>query len=296
MSQSPRRDPDGKQGLGQQQAQPRYQGPPRYQGQPPDPRQPPYQGQPPYQDQPRYQNQSPYQDQPYTRQPQYQGQPNGTPPGQQLYPDPGDVNGDRLERPRRRKRRQAPGVIIGAAIAVIGIVVAVAIVWAGNGGHTVATGQSAATRTSGSIAPKPPHLAKLGSTLVLAGDRAGEKVTITLMKVFSHPQPASRVNVLRQDYRLYAVQFLFDNTGRVAYSDHAANGAMVLDSVGHSYASSRDAVTGCRSFVGTQKIAVGSSELRCIVFEVPATAKITQVWFVLAPGTGAQAGLWQIRS
>ena len=121
-------------------------------------------------------------------------------------------------------------------------------------------------------------------------------MTITLVKVFRDPQPASQVSVLRPGYRLYAVQFLFDNTGRVAYSDHASNGAMVLDSAGHSYASSRDAVTGCRSFVGTPKIAVGSSELRCIVFEVPTAAKITQVWFVLAPGTGAQAGLWQIRS
>ena len=90
------------------------------------------------------------------------------------------------------------------------------------------------------------------------------------------------------------VQFRFDNTGRVAYSDYPSNGVILVDSAGHSFYSSLDDVSGCRPFAGTESIAVGSSGLRCIVFEVPATARITQVWFPLAPGTGAQAGLWQL--
>jgi hypothetical protein len=161
----------------------------------------------------------------------------------------------------------------------------------------MATGQAAATPTSSaSIAASPPNLAKIGSILVLAGHRGGEKMTITLVKVFSHPQPVNSADVPRRGDRLYAVQFRFHNTGRVTYSDYPSNGTVVLDSAGHSYNASRHYITGCRSFVGTERIPVGSSEVRCIVFEVSATARITQVWFALASGTGAQAGLWQVRS
>lgn len=207
-----------------------------------------------------------------------------------------DPYGQQNTKLRYTKRQRVPRAILGAAVAVIGITVAVVIALAGNGGHTVAAGQAAATPTSSaSIAASPPHLAKTGSILVLSGDRAGEKMTITLVKVFRHPRPSSQVDVPRQGDRLYAVQFRFDNTGRVAYSNYPPNGA-ILDSAVGSYNSSRDHVTGCRSFVGTESIAVGSSELRCIVFVVPTTARITQVWFALASGTGAQAGLWQLRS
>ena len=91
-------------------------------------------------------------------------------------------------------KQRVPRAILGAAVAVIGITVAVVIALAGNGGHTVAAGQAAATpMSSASIAASPPHLAKTGSILVLSGDRAGEKMTITLVEVFRHPRPSSQV-------------------------------------------------------------------------------------------------------
>ncbi len=66
----------------------------------------------------------------------------------------------------------------------MGIIVAVTIVSAENGSHTGTTGQAAATPTSSvPIAASPPHLAKIGSVLVLDGHRAGEKMTVTLVKV-----------------------------------------------------------------------------------------------------------------
>ena len=171
---------------------------------------------------------------------------------------------------------------------------AVTIVSAENGRHTGTTRQ--ATAAPPSIAASPVDLAKTGSVLVLNGHSAGEKVAVTLVKVFRHPQPASRSDRPRPGDRLYAVQFRFDDTGSVAYSNSPSKGAMVEDSVGHSYQSSLDDVTECHSFPGTENIAVRSSGLGCIVFEVRATAKITRVWLALNSGIGAQTGLWKVGS
>ena len=90
------------------------------------------------------------------------------------------------------------------------------------------------------------------------------------------------------------MQFRLDDTGSVAYSSTLSKGAVVVDSTGHSCQSSQDDVTECRSFRDTENIAVGSSGLGCLVFEVRATARITQVWLTLASGKGAQTGLWKV--
>ena len=143
---------------------------------------------------------------------------------------------------------------------------AVTIVSAENGRHTGTTGQAATPRRH-QIAASPIDLAKTGSVLVLNGHRAGEKMAVTLVKVFRHPQPASLSDRPRPGDRLYAVQFRFDNTGSVAYSNSPSKGALV-DSVGHSYQSSLDDVTECHSFPGTEKSPCaapgsGASCLRC---------------------------------
>jgi hypothetical protein len=70
---------------------------------------------------------------------------------------------------------------------------------------------------------------------------------------------------------------------------------VVIDSAGQSYQSSLDSVAECESFPGTENIAVGSSGLGCIVFEVPTTVKITLVQFTLDSGMGPQTGQWDIR-
>ncbi|MGH3225975.1 MAG: hypothetical protein ACRDPY_46065 [Streptosporangiaceae bacterium] len=176
-----------------------------------------------------------------------------------------------------------------------GIIAAVTITVIGR--LTVTTGRAVGTPTSAArvVAP-PPHLATTGSVLVLAGHRAGEKITISLVKVFPHSRPATSSDAPRKGDRLYAVQFRLDNTGSVAYRGSPPKSAMLVDSVGHSYQSSLDHVTGCRSFPETEKIAVGRSVLGCIVFQVPAKARIASVWFTVASGIGAQSGQWQIRS
>ena len=221
----------------------------------------------------------PYQDQPYEASPR-----SGPPRGHAGV-------GDGPRPTRRRKRHWVRPAIIGAV--VVGIIAAVTITVIGR--LTVTTRRAVGTPTSvAPIAVRPPHLATTGSVLVLAGHRAGEKMTISLVKVFRHPRPATSSDAPQKGDRLYAVQFRLDNTGSVAYWGSPPNSAMLEDSVGHSYQSSLDHVTGCRSFPGTEKIAVGRSVLGCIVFQVPAKARIAKVWFTAASGTGAQSGQWLI--
>jgi hypothetical protein len=246
-----------------------------------------YQGQPAYEAQP-YQRESAHQ-----RQPAYQGMPQYEAfPDQQPYP--GDSNGPRPT--RRRKRRWVRYVVTGAVVVVVGIIAAVAIRWAANGGPTAPTGQAAVTSPSSAPKAAPPaDLAGIGSVLVLAGDRKGEKVTVTLVRVFGHAQLATHFDSLQRGYRLYVVQFRLHDIGTIAYSGSPSKDAVVVDSVGASYQPSPDEVTECRAFPHTEKIAEGGFRLGCIVFEVPATASITEVWFTLASGKGAQTGRWEIR-
>jgi hypothetical protein len=170
------------------------------------------------------------------------------------------------------------------------IIVAAGI--AGNGSHTVTTGQAGATPTSS--ASKAARLAKIGSVIVLTGNSAGEKMAVTVVQVFRHPQPASDLDSPQQGHRLYAVQFRLHDIGSSAYSDSPSNGAAVVDAAGQSYQSSLDDVAECQSFPGTENIAAGSSGLGCVVFEVPTTARITEVQFTLDSGMGPQTGQWDI--
>jgi hypothetical protein len=267
MSQPPPWNPYRQQDPGQYQGQPPYQGQPAYQGQP-------YPGQPPYQGQP------------------YQGQPYGPPPGQQPYPGLGNGYGYGPQPPRRRKRHRVLRAILGAAIVVIGIIVAASIASAVKGKHTATTGQATPT----SSASKAASLTKIGSIIVLTGNSAGEKMAVTVVKVFRHPKPASHLDTPQQGDRLYAVQFRLHDIGSTAYSDSPSNGAIVVDAAGQSHKSSLHNVAGCRSFPGTENIAVGSSGLGCVVFEVPTTAWITEVQFTLHSGMRTQTGQWNLRS
>jgi hypothetical protein len=244
------------------------------------------------QDPSQTQGQPPYQGQAYPGQPPYQGQPYGPPPGQQPYPGPGYGYGP--QPPRRRKRHRVRHVITGVAVAVIGIIVIASIASAGNGSHTVTTGQAGATPTSS--ASKAASLAKIGSAIVLTGNSAGEKMAVTVVKVFRHPKPASDLDSPNQGHRLYAVQFRLHDIGSAAYSDSPSNGAAVVDAAGQSYESSLDNVAECQSFPGTENITAGSSGLGCVVFEVPTSARITEVQFTLDSGMGPQTGQWNVRS
>jgi hypothetical protein len=186
---------------------------------------------------------------------------------------------------------------MGTSGFVLVVAVTIAVRLAANGDHTVTAGQAAATSSAPSSAsPSASATARVGATITLSGNGAGERMAVTVTQVFADPQAAPESDTPQQGDRLYAVQFRLDDTGSVAYSNSPSNGAVVVDSAGQAYQSDIHTVAECDSFPGTENIAVGSSGLGCIVFEVPTTAKITLVQFTLDSGMGPQTGQWDVRS
>ncbi len=207
-------------------------------------------------------------------------------PPQQAGPPPG----------RRRKRHTLRTVLISGAGLVVAIIVISALAASGN--HTITTGQTSSTTTAPSAPASSAAAAKhagVGSTITLSGFNGGEQMAVTVVKVYSHAQPASEFDGPDPGDRLYAVQFRLRDTGGAAYSDAPSNGAGVTDAKGQSYQSWYGNAAECQSFPGTENIAPGASGLGCVVFEVPESAVITEVQFTLDSGMGPQTGQWELR-
>jgi hypothetical protein len=212
------------------------------------------------------------------------------PPPQPAWQEPYQPPQYAPQPPRQRRPHTARNVIGGiAGLGVAIIVIAVAA----NSGHSVQTaGSTAGTGAQGSSTQKT---AGIGSAITLAGNSSGEQMSVTVTKVISDAQPGDEFTSAPAGDRLYAVQFRLTDTGSAAYSDAPSNGAAVTDSTGQSYQSAiADTAAGCTSFPGSENIAPGSSGLGCIVFEVPTSAKITQVQFTLDSGMGPDTGQWDV--
>ena len=234
-----------------------------------------------------------YDQQPYDQQPDDQQYPLPYPPepsyGQPYYaPGPPQRT--------RRGRHTVRNVLAGLGGLVIAIV---AISIAAKDGHSVQTmGSTAATSNASGTTPatKAPERAGIGSAITIAGNDNGEQMAVTVTKVINSAQPGDEFSGAPTGDRLYAVQFRLHDTGSAAYSDSPSNGAAVVDSAGQSYeAAMTDTVTECQAFPGSENIAPGASGLGCIVFEVPESAKITEVQFTLDSGFGPQTGQWNVR-
>ena len=118
-------------------------------------------------------------------------------------------------------------------------------------------------------------------------------MAVKLVKIISRARGADEFNTPDPGKRFYAAQFRLTDIGSIAYSDSPSNGAAVVDSNGQSYQADISDVFGCQSFPGTENIAVGSSGLGCIVFQVPKHAKITEIQFTLDSGMASQIGQWK---
>jgi Domain of unknown function (DUF4352) len=215
----------------------------------------------------------------------YQQPQPGYPPQPSYYSPP----------PPRRKRH----IVRNAVLGVIGLIVVVIVVSAlasNNGTPSVNTTPTTKTGNAGQAtgAPATSATASVGSTLSLTGNASGEKMAVTVAKVFPRAVGSDQFNTPDPGKRFYAVQFRLTDTGSVAYSDSPSNGAEVVDSTGQSYQSDISTVAACQSFPGTENIAVGSSGLGCVVFQVPRHAKITEVQFTLDSGFANQTGQWKV--
>ena len=256
-------------------------------GQQYDPRAP-QPGWPPQQQggQQQYQGGQPYQgqQQPY---PQQYGQ-------QQPYGAP--ANGYGAPQQPRRKRHLVRNILAGSGALII-VIIVISVAASKGDGHGVTTaGTTPSASAKAPAAARKSAPAGIGSAIVLAGNSSGEKMTVTVTKVWAHAEPASQFDTADAGDRLFAVQFRLADTGSIAYSDSPSNGAVVVDSAGQSYQSTLDNAAECTSFPGTENIAAGASGLGCIVFEVPVKAKITAVQFTLDSGMGPQTGQWSTKS
>lgn len=194
-----------------------------------------------------------------------------------------------------RKRHTVRNVLAGLGGLVI-VIIAISV--AMSGGHSVqTTGSTPATSPSGGSTPSSAasRTAGIGSAITLSGNDSGEQMAVMVTKVISSAQPSDEFSSAPVGDRLYAVQFRLRDTGSAAYSDSPSNGAAVVDSAGQSYqASITDTTSDCQVFPASENIAPGSSGLGCIVFEVPESAKITEVQFTLDSGFGPQTGQWKV--
>lgn len=189
---------------------------------------------------------------------------------------------------RRRKRHTGRNILIGLG-GVVAAIIAIAAA-AGAGSHTLQT-----TGSSNAPGTKTAPTAQIGSPITLAGSSSGEQMTVTLARVISNASGTDYTTARAGD-RLYAAQFQLKDTGSSAYSDAPANGAEVVDSAGQSYdAAIADSVQNCTSFPATENIGTGSLGLGCVVFEVPAHARIASVQFTLDSGMGPDTGQWAVK-
>jgi Domain of unknown function (DUF4352) len=221
--------------------------------------------------------------------------------------------------PPRGRSNTAQSLLIGFGAFMIAVIVFVAVsviahkdqgtrtVASGNSGKVnVNTGSNGSTGSNGNSqsngntgaggnnAPVGVQTAQIGSAITLAGLSTGEQMSVTVTKVYSNAQPIDQYNEAPSGDRLYAIVLQLKNTGSVGYSDAPSNSALVYDSAGNSYQTQFDSVTECQSFQPVVNIAVGSSGVGCVVYEVPNDAKITEVQFILDSGYGPQTGDWQV--
>jgi hypothetical protein len=271
-----------------------------------DPQEPPWAPQqydPGQHQQRMHRGQPPQQQYPPQPPPQW-GDPRYAPPypPQQPPPSQGDPWGEsqrqQWQQPYQRhgpppRRRHTARNVIGGLGALIVVIIGISV--AANSGHSVKTSGTPAGTGQSAAAAQSPASARIGSEITLAGDGSGEQMAVTVTKVIGRASPGDEFTQAPAGDRLYAVQFRLKDTGSAAYSDAPSNGAAVVDSAGQSYQSAlADTASGCAPFPGTENIAPGDSGLGCIVFEVPAKARITQVQFTLDSGFGPQTGQWDV--
>jgi hypothetical protein len=207
--------------------------------------------------------------------------------------------------PPRGHGRMVQNLFIGFGALIIAVIVFVAvslIAHTDQSTRTAASSNSQANGNTGANGNNAPvgnagtgtQTAQIGSAITLAGLATGEQMSVTVTKVYSDAQPIDQYNEAPGGERLYAVAFKLENTGSAGYSDAPSNSAVVFDSTGQSYQTQFDDVTECQTFRAVLDIAVGSSSVGCIVYEVPIDVKITKVQVILDSGYGPQTGEWKI--
>lgn len=154
---------------------------------------------------------------------------------------------------------------------------------------TAQTSGAAASAASASASAKP---AGIGDTIAVSGFN-GEKLTVTLVKVFPDAKGADEFTNPQAGKAFYAAQLRIANAGSKAYSDSPDNCATLKDASGQQFQPDLSDVTAGQSF-GSVNIAPGDSVLGVVVFQVPSGDKPVKLQFTPDSGMANSTAQWNL--
>jgi len=179
-----------------------------------------------------------------------------------------------------------------AAVALLGTV---ALAGCASTTSTVSTAAASSAPAATAVSVKPSAAVKpagLGDSITVAGFN-GEKLTVTLVKVFPDAKGADEFTSPDAGKHFYAVQLRITNAGAAAYSDSPDNSAVLKDASGQQFQTDLSSVTAGQSF-GSVNIAPGDSVLGVVVFQVPTGDKPVKVQFTPDSGMGNHTAQWNL--
>lgn len=153
---------------------------------------------------------------------------------------------------------------------------------------TVVSGSAAAS----AAASAPVKAAGLGDTITVSGFN-GEKLTVTLVKVFPDAKGADEFTTPAAGKVFYAAQLRIVNAGAKAYSDSPDNSVVLKDASGQQFQSDLASVTAGQSF-GSVNIAAGDSVLGVVVFQVSSGDKPVKLQFTPDSGMADHTAQWNL--
>ncbi|WP_433222673.1 DUF4352 domain-containing protein [Dactylosporangium sp. CS-047395] len=173
----------------------------------------------------------------------------------------------------------------GAAVAVVGAIGLIVPV------VRSAPAPAAVVVESTGTAPAP---VAVGGSLTLHGNRDGEQVTVTVLRVADPVRAADGVCGPGEGNRFVAVQLRIANTGTLVYDDLPDDGTALVDAGGERFDARFTATTAGPAFPGGGKIATGASAEGFVTFAVPANERIATVQFTMDSGFADETGEWEL--
>lgn len=154
------------------------------------------------------------------------------------------------------------------------------------------TARSSGGATSASASAAPAKAAGLGGTIAVAGF-GGEKLDVTLVKVFPDAKGADEFTSPAAGKAFYATQLRIMNIGSKAYSDSPDNSVVLRDAAGQQFQSDLASVSAGQSF-GSVNLAAGDSVLGVVVFQVPIGDKPVKLQFTPDSGMADNTAQWNL--
>lgn len=150
--------------------------------------------------------------------------------------------------------------------------------------NTTPAGTSAApaahTSAKGAPAtPAAPKKAGVGSTIDLKGEKAGDVLAVTLVKIVDPAKSTNEYITPDAGKRYVAVQLRIVNKGTAVYSDDPQAETSAKDALGESFDVDFSDTAAGVSMTSGLNLAPGDTTLGFLTFQVPDGQKITQVQY-----------------